>query len=1336
MHTLQHRLASVRRRWRFMVVVRGFGAVAALVVGAAALVGITDWLVHLPSLVRAYGLVAILGGAGYVGFRWLVMPFWRRCDDLSLAIQIEDAYPELNDALASTVQFLEEEKIPGSPSMRNKAIDRAMDATADLDFGRILDRRGMLYCSLAMLAALAIGGHFFWNHRELSQTALLRLVDPFGDHTWTKISLDDVPTRIAVGQPFPLRGRVEGILPGQVRFEIEGVNPTDPKDKDGKDKYEKRSEKIVPLKTDGALVTALDVTQHKGKFRFRVSGNDGRYPLQQPWHEVDVVPPPSFVDLNGQPSPQITLLPPEYTDLPSPLRLSPGTRHLEFIQGTKVIFQAAVDRPLSMASIELRPLDPALRTMPLLGLLGQPQPMNAVAQVALAQTFTGRQVASLDRSGQVLSVEFQPWVSGSYSLRLIDSAGLVKDYEADVRVHPDPVPVVQVQQPGSSLSLLPNAAVDFKLIAEDELALRTVYLEYRRVDGEDRPLEDPRTMVLYDPAHISWLISRAMPGPVMLPWLMPELKLRPKRLELDKTWALAGQFKEGDVIVIQACAQDFCNVIVPRQPGRSPALKLRIVGKSELAKQLDEGLGKVQQELTRIQKMEQDAIDLVKQLDKAKEPQQKLDRLLEAEQLQKQIQERIGNQPDEGLRAELRKLDQLIKDNKLPPTEINEQVKGLLQELNRLSQEDMPKIEQSLNETRKEMTGAQKPLPPDAKKQTPLEKTQKLQQQAKDKIDEMTRSLDKWADVNLAKSILRDLIQRQEQVAKETQATEKMADENQQKPDAKKNAEITDQIKGQTEAQITIGKKVEELQAQMEKMLGRQGKENKDFKDLGNKLKKTQRLEDDKERADALKQLAKETRELAQQQSDEAKAALQQLAKEMEAAANKMEKGKMPEEAQADLQRQLQKKLRQAENEATPQQVKNLKDAIEAGKDADVPQKLTKANEALGDNQKPKFKEARENQDKALDGLKKQLAALEGQKDDGLDRLQKKQKNLAKLEENVDKLGKKANDAKNIKNPDEKAEELKNVAKELREQARELQRLQEEKASKELNRAAQQLDEAAEKAQQGQPAEAEELQREADERIKEAKKNIEEFEEELAREQLAKIADRLKGLKERQDAAIDRTKELHAKAAKGRNWTRGLQQTLDADKTTQLGLAEETRSLQEKIKEAKVFEHVMEKAAKAMDKAADAMAQRKEQSGQRKTPWTDDDAKDEERRQEETVKLQTQATDRLQRLLDALKQDPQVAQQQPMDQQPMEGGDEPPRARPPGDGIPPMAELKALKAEQIEVNDRTKEFAQRHPNADNLNEQQRSELMELERDQRRLREIFAGMTTEKKGDRP
>ena len=50
----------------------------------------------------------------------------------------------------------------------------------------------------------------------------------------------------------------------------------------------------------------------------------------------------------------------------------------------------------------------------------------------------------------------------------------------------------------------------------------------------------------------------------------------------------------------------------------------------------------------------------------------------------------------------------------------------------------------------------------------------------------------------------------------------------------------------------------------------------------------------------------------------------------------------------------------------------------------------------------------------------------------------------------------------------------------------------------------------------------------------------------------------------------------------------------------------------------------------------------------------------------------------------------------------------------PGDGVPPLAQLKVLRAEQLEVNEQTKEFAKNHPNLNNLNEAQQRELTALE----------------------
>src|SRR5262249_57654141 len=129
----RRRFAALRRRLRFVVTVRGVGWLLTLLLFAAAGAGFLDWLWRLPALVRAVVLVGTLAGAGLVAYRMLLRPLATRADDLALALRIEERYPSLNDALASTVQFLEQAEkrekpadgrpaMPVSPAMRLEAL--------------------------------------------------------------------------------------------------------------------------------------------------------------------------------------------------------------------------------------------------------------------------------------------------------------------------------------------------------------------------------------------------------------------------------------------------------------------------------------------------------------------------------------------------------------------------------------------------------------------------------------------------------------------------------------------------------------------------------------------------------------------------------------------------------------------------------------------------------------------------------------------------------------------------------------------------------------------------------------------------------------------------------------------------------------------------------------------------------------------------------------------------------------------------------------------------------------------------------------------------------------
>src|SRR5262245_50121405 len=105
---LRQRLSGLRRRRRFITVFRGASWLLTVLLATAAVAGVLDWRWHLPGLVRAVILVGTLAGAAYVALRYLLLPLAAADDDLTLALRVEEHYPDLNDSLASTVQFLEQ----------------------------------------------------------------------------------------------------------------------------------------------------------------------------------------------------------------------------------------------------------------------------------------------------------------------------------------------------------------------------------------------------------------------------------------------------------------------------------------------------------------------------------------------------------------------------------------------------------------------------------------------------------------------------------------------------------------------------------------------------------------------------------------------------------------------------------------------------------------------------------------------------------------------------------------------------------------------------------------------------------------------------------------------------------------------------------------------------------------------------------------------------------------------------------------------------------------------------------------------------------------------------
>src|SRR3954454_9174619 len=106
MNPLLKRLASLRRRVRLLDGWQGVCALLTLLLGVGVAAGTIDYWVHLPSLVGALTLVGLLLGGALIAYRFVYRAFSRSCDDLSLALRVEQVFPEVNEARASTLQFL------------------------------------------------------------------------------------------------------------------------------------------------------------------------------------------------------------------------------------------------------------------------------------------------------------------------------------------------------------------------------------------------------------------------------------------------------------------------------------------------------------------------------------------------------------------------------------------------------------------------------------------------------------------------------------------------------------------------------------------------------------------------------------------------------------------------------------------------------------------------------------------------------------------------------------------------------------------------------------------------------------------------------------------------------------------------------------------------------------------------------------------------------------------------------------------------------------------------------------------------------------------------------
>lgn len=875
-----------------------------------------------------------------------------------------------------------------------------------------------------------------------------------------------------------------------------------------------------------------------------------------------------------------------------------------------------------------------------------------------------RVVLAADRRS--LSTAFLLVDSAPFWFSLRDTEGF-RNREAvryEVRAIRDEAPRVLLEEPIADRDVRAVADVPIRIAADDDYGLQLIRLVYKvAASGSETTRE---AIVPLWEAATDRDSAPDRHHEVRYLWDLTPLNLTP-----------------GAVVTFFADARDFDDIKGPNL-GKSRELRLRIVTDEEFNRQREDERSAIRDEVVRIQEMQKQAITPVAEarntLEKTGQlPPPARDELKGAQLIQRQVDSRITS-PADGLDQKIRTFLDNIRNSKLPNPEAQKQMEEMQAGVRRIRDQHLGPAEQGL-------TRATKAL--DVPTPSPAPAPNAPARAEASKAGAPPKGTAAATKPNPTKPT-------------ETPPAQQPAPPETAPPATARPPQ--DDLAQAGENQQAIA---EELQ----KMLDGLGQfENiRSMTQEGEKLLRRQ--------------------EEAQKQSAAAAAKPDLVGKPPEALTppqkNDLENlANRQNELSRDLQN-LEAKLDEMSQRIDPEDPLTAAALREAAAQSRKQGTAAKMGESADQLDKNQMNQARAGQEQARQDLKDLVDALKNRRENDLARLVKELKNAeADLKNLRDQQAKNRDQTRRAQqNPESKprADELQKLAKrqqeiqqELKKQLQRLRKLRADAAAQAGAKAAGKMAKAQDEMEQDQGDEAGQDQEDAladlQDAQQELKKARQDAEEQLAMEQLAKMADSLKAFGQRQDKILEETKDFEkARLEAQGKLTRAQGADVRGLARVQNGLKEETTALTEQLAGAPVFALTLKRAVEGMQTAAQRL----------QTIKTDED----------TQRAEAAAARRFKQLLDALKPDP-----------PKPGGGggngpdgDGPSPRP-GDGIPTSAQVKMLKALQEEVNERTEFLDDLKARKKTLTDAQQEELDRLQDDQSTIADLARDLTQPKRDD--
>lgn len=709
-------LQGVRRRVKLLGLAQGLGIVIAAAAALLAASVAVDYLFNLPAPARLLVIVAAAAVMVYALIRRVIQPMWARLSLSDVAGRLEQTFPQFNDRLRSTLDFLHADS-PGSAIMKQRVITETAELARQVDFAQAVVARPAVYSVGGAVGALLIlVGLAFLIGPQYRHIAFSRLFDPFGAPNWPKRVLIEmvgpVPTRIPVGRRVDVRMR----LARGDRESMKAIVYYRQDDGPIQQEYMTRA-------PDGSYAVALDAraadSADAGPLTVWIKSGDDEKHLPP----ITVVPRLSITQVRAR------IIPPAYAQAPPTL--------LNLSQGPALMTAGS--------TVELtvdfnKPLDPA-----------------ALVQLqSLTQTTDAVTIPTIkwDRTAQTTAVgTFTATQSLRFHLIATDTDGFrnsgLEEYELIVR--PDQNPTVQIEYPRRNEERTADSVIPLTAVADDDFGIRTATLVVDRL-GDKKHWEIP-------------LVADSSPAQGAQ-WTSIDSSAERRRFRLGYPWELKqladANLKSGDVLEYFIQVQDnYAIGSAVHPPVPSGKLRITLISQEELANRVTDELRTLAGQINEIRNNQTRTKEETENLARETKDRPELNTADRAAAEKLANQQSTAASQAKQVAGKMDAILQRLQENRSTSGELKQIAADVRDQLNQTAENPMKEAANDLN-------SARQPDKPAQTRNDQLASAQKNQQQS---ADQLQKALDRMGNIGSLQQTMdkiKDLLARQQHLSQET----------------------------------------------------------------------------------------------------------------------------------------------------------------------------------------------------------------------------------------------------------------------------------------------------------------------------------------------------------------------------------------------------------------------------------------------------------------------------------------------------------------------------------------------------------------------------------------